>query len=159
MGGYTRAVSGQRLGKHVPAARQQSLNNAKVGTTMEDMCFLCGLCRDVISKRQGRLIVLHGSLWKEDFSRRQRNIKITLHKALIRSVITYACLAWELAANTYLLQSQRLQNKVLRTTGNFSRCASVRDLYTAFNLPYVHDTTKLQAASRSHTKSWEWTYS
>jgi hypothetical protein len=28
MGGYTTAVSGQRLGEHVPAARQQILNNA-----------------------------------------------------------------------------------------------------------------------------------
>jgi hypothetical protein len=26
------------------------------------------------------------------------NIKLTLHKALIRTVITYACPAWELAA-------------------------------------------------------------
>jgi hypothetical protein len=31
MGGYTRAVSGQRFGKHVPAARQQIINNAAVG--------------------------------------------------------------------------------------------------------------------------------
>jgi hypothetical protein len=31
------------------------------------------------------------------------NIKITLHKALIRSVMTYACLAWELAADTAYL--------------------------------------------------------
>jgi hypothetical protein len=30
MGGYTRAVYGQRLGKHVPVARQQILNNATV---------------------------------------------------------------------------------------------------------------------------------
>jgi hypothetical protein len=36
------------------------------------------------------------------------NIKVTLHKALIRSVMTYACPAWELVADTYLLQSQRL---------------------------------------------------
>jgi hypothetical protein len=30
MGGYTTAVSGQWLGKHVPVARQQILNNATV---------------------------------------------------------------------------------------------------------------------------------
>jgi hypothetical protein len=35
-----------------------------------------------------------------------------------------------------------LQNKVLRTTGNFPRCAYVRDLHTAFNLPYVYDYIK-----------------
>jgi hypothetical protein len=28
---YTRPVSAQRLGKHVPVARQQILNNAAVG--------------------------------------------------------------------------------------------------------------------------------
>jgi hypothetical protein len=30
MDGYTKAVSGQRLGKYVPVARQQILNNATV---------------------------------------------------------------------------------------------------------------------------------
>jgi hypothetical protein len=31
------------------------------------------------------------------------NIKLTLHEALIRSVLTYACPAWEFVADTYLL--------------------------------------------------------
>jgi hypothetical protein len=52
--------------------------------------------------------------------------------------MTYVCLAWELAVDTYLLKLQRLQNKVLRTTGNFPRCTSIRDLHTAFNLPYLY---------------------
>jgi hypothetical protein len=44
--------------------------------------------------------------------------------------------------DTYLLKLRRLQNKVLCTTGNFPRC--IRDLHTAFNLPYVYDyVTKL----------------
>jgi hypothetical protein len=47
--------------------------------------------------------------------------------------------AWKLAADTYLLKLQRLQNKVLRTSGNFLRCTPVRDLHTAFNLPKVYD--------------------
>jgi hypothetical protein len=48
-------------------------------------------------------------------------------------------------SNTYmsreknLLKLQRLQNKVLRTIRNFPRCTPVRDLRTAFNLPYVYD--------------------
>jgi hypothetical protein len=62
------------------------------------------------------------------------NIKLTLHKALIRSVMTYACPIWELVADTYLLQLQRLQNKVLRATGNFPRRTPVRNLHTAFNV-------------------------
>jgi hypothetical protein len=70
------------------------------------------------------------------------NINLTLHKALIRSGVIYACPAWELAADTYLLKLQRLQCKVLRTIGNFPRCTPVRDLHTVFNLPYVYDYVK-----------------
>jgi hypothetical protein len=40
MGGYSRDVSAQRLGKHVPAARDAN-------ATIEE---LCRPCRDVISK-------------------------------------------------------------------------------------------------------------
>jgi hypothetical protein len=41
--------------------------------------------------------------------------KLTLYKALIRSILTYACTAWEFAADSHLLKLQRLQNKVIRT--------------------------------------------
>jgi hypothetical protein len=53
--------------------------------------------------------------------------------------MTYVCPAWELAADVYLLKLQRLQNKVIRTTGNCLRCTSVSNTHTAFNLPYVYD--------------------
>jgi hypothetical protein len=52
--------------------------------------------------------------------------------------MTYACPTWELTADAYLLKLQRMQNKVLRTTGNFPRRTSVCDLHTAFNLPHVY---------------------
>jgi hypothetical protein len=48
-------------------------------------------------------------------------MKLTFHKALIRLVITYACPAWELAADTYLLKLRRLQNKVVRTIWKVSK--------------------------------------
>jgi hypothetical protein len=35
-------------------------------------------------------------------------------KALIRSIMTYACPTWEYAADAHLLKLQRLQNRVLR---------------------------------------------
>jgi hypothetical protein len=57
------------------------------------------------------------------------NIKLTLHKALIRSVMTYACPAWEFGAECRLLKLQRLQNMVLRTIVNFPRRTSVRDMH------------------------------
>jgi hypothetical protein len=70
------------------------------------------------------------SLFKS--KRLSANIKLTLHKALIRSVITYACPGWEFAAESHLLKLQRLQNRVPRTVGNFSRRTSVRDMHQAF---------------------------
>jgi hypothetical protein len=36
-------------------------------------------------------------------------IKLTIHKALSWSILTYACLSKELAADTYLSKLQRLQ--------------------------------------------------
>jgi hypothetical protein len=58
--------------------------------------------------------------------------------------MTYACPAWEFAAETYLLKLQRLQNKVLCTTGNLPRCTLVRDIHVAFQIRYVYDyITKL----------------
>jgi hypothetical protein len=72
------------------------------------------------------------------------NIKLTLHKAVVRSIMTYACPAWELTVDTYLLKLQRLQNKVLRTTGSFPKRTPVSYFHTAFNLAYVYDhITKL----------------
>jgi hypothetical protein len=44
------------------------------------------------------------------------NIKLTFHKALIRSMTTYACPSWEFAADNPLLKLQSLQNEVLHTT-------------------------------------------
>jgi hypothetical protein len=58
--------------------------------------------------------------------------------------MTYASPVWEFAADTHLLKLQRLQNKVLRTTGNFPRRTTVRELCKAFNIPYIYDyITKL----------------
>jgi hypothetical protein len=57
------------------------------------------------------------------------NIKLAIHKALIRPVITYATPAWKFAKDTHLKKLQRLQNKVLRTS-NFPRHTLV---------PYVYD--------------------
>jgi hypothetical protein len=37
MGGYSKAVSGQRLGKHVAA-------ETDMNATTEELCFLCGPC-------------------------------------------------------------------------------------------------------------------
>jgi hypothetical protein len=49
-----------------------------------------------------------------------------------------------IAAECHLLKLQRLQNRVLRTTGKFPMLALVRDMHEAFQIPYVYDyITKL----------------
>jgi hypothetical protein len=53
--------------------------------------------------------------------------------------MTYACPAWEFAADNHQLKLQRLQNEVLRTTGKFPRRTPVRDLHMALKLPYIYD--------------------
>jgi hypothetical protein len=56
----------------------------------------------------------------------------------------YARLAWEFTADTNLLKFQRLQNKVLRTIGNFPRHTPVCKLHKAFTIQYNYDyITKL----------------
>jgi hypothetical protein len=59
--------------------------------------------------------------------------------------MTYACSAWEFALDCHLLKLQRLQNKVFRTIGNFPKRTLVRDMHTAFYVPYVYDYSKQQA--------------
>jgi hypothetical protein len=72
------------------------------------------------------------------------NIKLTLHKALIRYVLTYVCPAWKFAADSHLLKLQRLKNRVLRSSGNFRWRTPVRELHKVFSIPYVYDyMTKL----------------
>jgi hypothetical protein len=90
-----------------------------------------------LKPRPSRKFIRIYSLFKNE--RLSANIKLTLHKALISSVMTYACPAWELAADIYILKLQRLQNKVLRTIGNFLRCTPVRDSHTDFNLLHAYD--------------------
>jgi hypothetical protein len=96
----------------------------------------------MIEAKAFRTLIRIYSLFKSE--RLSANIKLTLHMVLIRSVMTYACPAWQLASDTYLLKLQCLQNNILCTIGNFPRCTPVHDLHTAFNLPYVYNyITKL----------------
>jgi hypothetical protein len=68
---------------------------------------------EIIEGKAFRTFIRIYSLFKSE--RLSSNSKLTLHKALIRSVMTYAPPAWELAADTYLLKLQCLQNKILHT--------------------------------------------
>jgi hypothetical protein len=53
--------------------------------------------------------------------------------------MTYACPAWEFAAESHALKLQQLQNRVLCTIGNFPRRTSIRDMNEAVQILYVYD--------------------
>jgi hypothetical protein len=59
----------------------------------------------MIEAKVFRTFITIYSLFKSE--RLSANIKLTLYKALFRSVMTYACLAWEFAAESHLLKLQR----------------------------------------------------
>ncbi|PNF22596.1 hypothetical protein B7P43_G12673 [Cryptotermes secundus] len=118
------------------------VNSAKYLGVIFDKKVTWRLHIEMIEAKAFRTFIRVYSLFKSE--RLSANIKLTLHKALIRSVMTYASPAWEFAADTHLVKLQRLQNKVLRTIGNFPRRTPVRDLHMAFKIPYVYDyITKL----------------
>jgi hypothetical protein len=77
------------------------------------------------------------SLFKSD--RLSTKSKLALHKALIGSKMTYACPVWEFAADGHLMKLLRLQNKVHRTIGKFSRNTWIRDMHISLKIPYVYD--------------------
>jgi hypothetical protein len=66
---------------------------------------------EMIETKAFRTFIRIYSLFKSE--QISANIRSTLHKALIRSVMTYACPAWEFATESHLLKLQRLQNRVL----------------------------------------------
>jgi hypothetical protein len=92
---------------------------------------------ETIEAKVFRTFIRKHSIFKSD--RLSANIRLTLHIAPVMSVMIYACPAWELAADTYLLKLQRLQNKVLRAPMGIFRDTSVRDMQVAFQIPYVYE--------------------
>jgi hypothetical protein len=62
--------------------------------------------------------------------------------------MTYACPAWEFAADSHLLKLQRLQNKVFRTIGNFPMCTPIHELHMAFKLLCIYEYIKNYAGNK-----------
>jgi hypothetical protein len=112
----------QRLCKHGLTARH---THATIEELLEAMISM-NPCRSYTERTVGNCLFKSGRL--------SASIKLTLHKALIRSVMTYAFPACELGTDTYLLKLQHLQNNGFHTIKKFPRFTPVRDLHTAYNL-------------------------
>jgi hypothetical protein len=66
-----------------------------------------------------------------------RNITLTLNLTLYEAQ-TYAPPAWEEAADTWILELQRLQGRIFRAAGNL-RSTPIGELYVAFKFPFIYD--------------------
>jgi hypothetical protein len=73
------------------------------------------------------------------------NIKVTLYKTLIRSVVAYVCPTWEYALGAHFFRSQRLHNRVHRAIGNPKRCSPVRELHVTYIYEYITKSFRSQA--------------
>jgi hypothetical protein len=51
--------------------------------------------------------------------------------------MTYACPAREFAAHSHHIKRQRLQNKILCTTGKVPKSTPIRDMHMAFRIPHM----------------------
>jgi hypothetical protein len=93
------------------------VNNVKYLGVIFDKRIIWRLHTEMIEAKAFRTCIKIYSSFKSE--RLSANIKLTLHKAIIRFVLTYACPTWDFAADSHLLKLQRLQNRVLCTTGKF----------------------------------------
>jgi hypothetical protein len=70
--------------------------------------------------------------------------------------ILYNIDTWDFAADTHLMKLQRLQNKVLRTIGNFPRRTPDRELHKAFGITYIYNyITELSRQQAEVTQNHE----
>jgi len=73
--------------------------------------FICFIYGSIVTKALRTFIKFYPFLKSERLSTK---LKLTLHKALLRSKMTYTCPAWEFLADNHLLKLLRPQNRVLR---------------------------------------------
>jgi hypothetical protein len=111
------------------------VNRAKYLSVIFDRKVMWRLHIEMIEAKAFRTFMRTYSQFKSE--RLSANINRTIHKALIISVMTYVSPAWEFAADTHLIKLQHLQNKVIRTIGNYPRRTPFRCLHLAVQIPIV----------------------
>jgi hypothetical protein len=82
------------------------------------------------------------------FQATRHNIKLALYKALIRSVMVYACPAWEYEADAHLSKLKHKYNQFLHAIGNFDRHTPVHKMHMAFRILYMYSYIIKPAGNR-----------
>jgi hypothetical protein len=95
------------------------VNHVKYLGVIFDRKIIGRLNIDTIEAKVFRTFLTDYPLFKSE--RLNANIKIILHKTLIRSILIYACPAWEFATDTHLLKLQRLKNQCSLHHRKFSK--------------------------------------
>jgi hypothetical protein len=120
------------------------VNHVKYPGVILDKRITWRLYIGMIEAKAFRTFVRIYSLFKSECLR--ANIKLTLHKALMRCIMTYACPAWELAAPTKQVSSHQRRNSKLHTG---PRCA--HSFQPSINTRLYNKI--VQVTSRNYTNS------
>jgi hypothetical protein len=123
------------------------------------------IATEMIEAKTFRTFIRVYSLFKNERSR--ANIKLTLHKALIRSgMMTYACNFWELAADTYLLKLQRGKERKKERKKDSPHHWKLAKVHIGPRFPHGFQTSvciryirNCAGKNRSHKNSREWIFS
>jgi hypothetical protein len=87
---------------------------------------------EMIEAKTSRTFIRVYSLFRGEWL--SANIKSTLHKCLIKNIMTHSYPTWIFATNNHLINLHCLRNKVLRIIGDLPRSTPVRDLQMVFKL-------------------------
>jgi hypothetical protein len=93
---------------------------------------------EMIKAKAFRTLIRAYALFKSE--RLSTSIRLTLHKALIRSVMTYVCSVRDFVADTHLIKLQHLENEVsvplatLQGAPQFGKCKWVSTWHTCMTV-------------------------
>jgi hypothetical protein len=114
------------------------VNSLKYLGVFFDKIFTWGLHIVIIEDKAFRTFIRIYSLFKSE--RLSTNFKLTLHRALIRNIMTFACSAWEFVAGNHLLKQSSPHH------WKFSKNHTSRGLHMSFKLVYIIEyITKLSS--------------
>jgi len=73
------------------------------------------------------------------YQQKRVTFKLTLHKLLIRPILTYATPVWSNASNTNYRHLQTLQSKCLRVIGNYPKRNPIHFLHSSLNIEPIYE--------------------
>lgn len=108
-----------------------------LGVTLDKRLSFAPHVTNAINKTYGVLNRLYPLINRR--SKLSTDNKLTLYKTVLRPILTYACVSWNLISDTQCKRLQTTQNKLLRLLTNSSRYIRITDLHRQTNMQTIKD--------------------